>query len=325
MSVRRWPSCDPTYFTERSSSATTTIPRIVALPKQRAFLVVAVIVAVVIAAVAAKSATTASGGSHSKIVLRAGPDASASDLDAAKSIMEKRVHQLAPNSGITFTVNGNSIVVDIPGSIPDAQRQAIAEATNRGRLVFRPLCGSLPPGQSDETYTAALASCGTDASAGSPGSPDASTAPDRPCGQAGAQAADAPDDQRIVATEDVDKDGRVDKCQVLGPVGVGTDAVQSAQAMIPQGSWVVDVQLKDAALDAFNTLSEHCYNSDAICPGGTTAIILDGVVVSAPRPQVPTFASTEIEISGSFDQQSAADLALLISYGALPVHLHAER
>jgi preprotein translocase subunit SecD len=128
-----------------------------------------------------------------------------------------------------------------------------------------------------------------------------------------------------VATDAINKDGTVDACDVLGPVGVGTDAVQSAEAMIPQGSWVVDVQLKDAALDAFNTMSGHCYNSDAVCPGAETAIVLDGVVVSAPRPDTPTFDSTEIEISGSFDQQSAADLALLLNYGALPIHLHAER
>jgi preprotein translocase subunit SecD len=39
----------------------------------------------------------------------------------------------------------------------------------------------------------------------------------------------------------------------------------------------------------------------------------------------PDLPCANIEISGEFDQQRAANLALLLNYGALPVHLHVER
>jgi preprotein translocase subunit SecD len=133
------------------------------------------------------------------------------------------------------------------------------------------------------------------------------------------------DDQLIVAVDDRDKDGRVDTCDVLGPVGVGTDAISSAAAANVEGSWVVELQLHDSALDAFNTLSEHCFDEDASCPSGATAIILDGAVQTAPRPQTPKFTSTQVEISGAFDQQHAQSLATMLNFGALPIHLHVDR
>jgi preprotein translocase subunit SecD len=146
-----------------------------------------------------------------------------------------------------------------------------------------------------------------------------------PCGTIGDQAATAPDDQPVVTPDDENKDGRFDSCDVLGPVALSGTAVDSASAAIPQGSWVVELTLKDSGLDAFNKLSSHCFNHDQVCPGGRTAIVLDGEVQSNPAPQTPTFQSTQIEISGSFDQRKADDLALVLNYGALPVELVQQR
>ncbi|MGW2848591.1 SecD/SecF family protein translocase subunit, partial [Streptomyces sp. NPDC001274] len=52
-------------------------------------------------------------------------------------------------------------------------------------------------------------------------------------------------------------------------------------------------------------------------PQNQFAIALDGEVVSAPS--VRTALSANAEISGSFTQQSAEDLANVLSYGALPL------
>jgi preprotein translocase subunit SecD len=145
------------------------------------------------------------------------------------------------------------------------------------------------------------------------------------CGAAGDQGSVAGDDQPIVALDDQDKDGKVDACDVLGPVALSGEAVSSAQAAIPQGAWVVELQLKDSGLDGFNKLSEHCFNKDTTCPGGRTAIVLDGNVESNPAPQTPTFNSTQIEISGKFTQKQAEDLALVLNFGALPIQLQQER
>jgi preprotein translocase subunit SecD len=73
-----------------------------------------------------------------------------------------------------------------------------------------------------------------------------------PCGTAGDKASVTPDNEPIIATVDVNKDGTVDGCEVLGPVALGGEAVSSAAAAIPQGSWVVELQLKDSGLTGFN-------------------------------------------------------------------------
>jgi preprotein translocase subunit SecD len=103
------------------------------------------------------------------------------------------------------------------------------------------------------------------------------------------------------------------------------EAVSNASAAIPQGSWVVELQLKDSGLAGFNALSSRCFNKDTSCPGGRTAIVLDGEVQSNPAPQTPTFTSTQVEISGSFNEKQADDLALVLNYGALPIQLQKER
>jgi preprotein translocase subunit SecD len=134
-----------------------------------------------------------------------------------------------------------------------------------------------------------------------------------------------PDGQPIVAKEDRDKNGSYDDCPVLGPVALSGEAVSSARAAIPQGAWVVELELKGSGLDGFNQLSGHCFAKDTTCPGGTTAIVLDGIVESNPAPQTATFTSTSIEISGKFSQKQAEDLALVLNYGALPIQLQQER
>src|SRR3954470_16118845 len=146
-----------------------------------------------------------------------------------------------------------------------------------------------------------------------------------PCGKSGEQASVTPDDQPVVALDDQNKDGTFDSCDFLGPVALSGEAVSNAQAAIPQGAWVVELQLKDSGLDGFNALSSRCFNKDTSCPGGRTAIVLDGEVQSNPAPQTPTFQNTQIEISGSFSESQANDLALVLHYGALPIQLQQQR
>ena len=136
-----------------------------------------------------------------------------------------------------------------------------------------------PPASTDTTATTAPA-------ASVPAEPT-TTAPANPlpCGAAGDRASTTPDDQGIVALDDQNKDGTVDGCAVLGPTALDGTAVSNAQAVIPQGAWVVQLTLKDSGLQGFNELSSQCYNREATCPGGSTAIVLDGQVESNPRPQ----------------------------------------
>jgi preprotein translocase subunit SecD len=95
---------------------------------------------------------------------------------------------------------------------------------------------------------------------------------------------------------------------------VGTD-VAGASATIPQtqggtGQWTVDVQFTGSGQAKFTRLTE-------VTTGKQVAIVLDGVVQSAPtiNERIPGSA----QISGTFTQKEANDLANILKYGALPL------
>ncbi len=148
------------------------------------------------------------------------------------------------------------------------------------------------------------------------------------CGALGDKAADTPDNQPIIAGEDHNHDGTIDGCALLGPMAFDGSKVSGASASFPSGQWVVNLDFSDSGLSLFNTLVGHCYNSDPTCPGGTTAIVLDGRIESNPRPQDPTFTGS-VQISGpsgvGLSQAEASDLALVLNYGSLPVQLQQQR
>ena len=69
-------------------------------------------------------------------------------------------------------------------------------------------------------------------------------------------------------------------------------------------------------LDPFNAAAASCYAKDATCPTGELAIVVDGVVVTAPTIQTGRFEADQIQISGDFTEQSATTLAAGIDAGA---------
>ncbi len=103
---------------------------------------------------------------------------------------------------------------------------------------------------------------------------------------------------------------------VLEPSELGGTAVDDAQATLdPQspGSWVVNM----------NLTSERSADFDALAAanlGRQVAVVLDGLVYSAPVIQQPTFDGSAT-ISGAFTESEAKDLALVLRFGSLPVEL----
>jgi preprotein translocase subunit SecD len=55
------------------------------------------------------------------------------------------------------------------------------------------------------------------------------------------------------------------------------------------------------------------------------AIVLDGEVLTAPSINEATFARDQIQISGSFDQESAQAVAVALRYGSLPLNLEPQQ
>ncbi|MFD0024109.1 protein translocase subunit SecD [Streptomyces sp. NPDC058382] len=104
---------------------------------------------------------------------------------------------------------------------------------------------------------------------------------------------------------------------VLGPAEVSGTDVDSAKAAINQqtGQWIVQMEFTGGGAKKFQKTTSKLAAQQS--PQNQFAIALDGEVVSAPSVQAALSANAEI--SGSFTQQSAEDLANVLSYGALPL------
>jgi protein-export membrane protein SecD/preprotein translocase SecF subunit len=112
----------------------------------------------------------------------------------------------------------------------------------------------------------------------------------------------------------------------LGPEG-GTGEVfdkQSANAGIIDGGWGVTVELRGGdGENTWNALAAQCASGSSTCPTRQLAIVLDDKVISAPRVNEANFTGG-VQITGSFTEQEARDLASTLDRGALPVRFKDE-
>ena len=105
---------------------------------------------------------------------------------------------------------------------------------------------------------------------------------------------------------------------LLSPTVIsGSDLVQ-ASAGIPQNqvSWVVDLEFNSTAAATFEQVTKEI--STRTSPQNQFAIVLDGDVITAPYVS-NAIPGGRAQISGSFTQQSATELANVLKYGALPL------
>lgn len=106
----------------------------------------------------------------------------------------------------------------------------------------------------------------------------------------------------------------------------------SASVQLGQfGQFSVSVDLRADGEDAWNGLATQCFNRLASCPStgvdtdgsgrpGQIAIVLDGIVQSAPVVNVPVFDGS-VSITGSFTQEEADQLSDVLNRGAFPVQV----
>jgi len=111
----------------------------------------------------------------------------------------------------------------------------------------------------------------------------------------------------------------------LGPVALSGRQIDGAQAITePMAGWQVAVDFAEDGTQAWRRLTARAACSPPGDPGRRVAILLDDKVVSSPQvsPEAACevgFAGPAMRITGSFTQDEARDLALLIRAGALPV------
>ena len=101
----------------------------------------------------------------------------------------------------------------------------------------------------------------------------------------------------------------------VGPVTLTGHDVAGARAqhLLPNpDGWVVIFRLNDAGTAKLNRLARAMYNRQP--PENAVAIVVDGVVQSAPAFRVPSFTG-DVQISGNFTESEARALAAVVGSG----------
>jgi preprotein translocase subunit SecD len=135
----------------------------------------------------------------------------------------------------------------------------------------------------------------------------------------------SPDDEPLV-TCSVDGTEKY----ILGPVEITGDAVTEAAGVLQSnaqgfstGAWVVTLSFDGEGTEAFADITRRLFDFGQQDARNRFAIVLDGVVISAPTVNQP-IPGGSAEISGNFTQESAQTLANQLRFGALPISFQVE-
>ncbi len=105
---------------------------------------------------------------------------------------------------------------------------------------------------------------------------------------------------------------------LLGPAAISGSNLTNASSGVPQGqvSWIVTLQFNSQGAALFETMTKAL--ATRATPQNEFGIVLDGRVISWPyvRAAIPGGSA---QIEGSFNQKTAAELANVLKYGALPL------
>jgi preprotein translocase subunit SecD len=251
-----------------------------------------------------------------------------SSLDETLNIINNRVNTFGvaePN----VSRQGSDIIVELPGVKDRAQALRLVGRT--AQLRFRAVLANVP--------AAAVASSGTKTTPTtlSPASKQALLAAIASCNATQISALVASGADVPTTTVENDKSGncvvlpiRNSKLRLLlGPVtpsatlglpgGLTGSDVSSASSSFAQGTgYAVNMNLKSGGLAKFNKLASTSFGQTA--PRNEVAIVLDGLIYSAPAFQAASFTGA-VQITGNFTPSESSDLATVINYGALPVQL----
>jgi preprotein translocase subunit SecD len=228
-------------------------------------------------------------------------------IDQAVSIIRQRVNSLgvaesevaAQGSGVN-----RQIVISVPG---DTGRRVVELVGQTAELRFRQvLATAAATGAADPAATPAT---GVSPEVNAKFAALDCTKPENLQGSG----ADAPTDT-IVAC---DRAGLTK--YILAPAEVLGRQISKASAGLDAQSgsaWYVSLTFNGEGTTAFGAITSRVTSLAA--PLNQVAIVLDGLVVSAPRIN-EAIPSGNAQITGSFTQLEAQDLANVLKYGALPL------
>ena len=239
---------------------------------------------------------------------------------------------------VTTQGSGNSAAIVV--SVPGLGQDRVVELVQRTALLnFRPVWNVLSPFPIDPADADAAdgdaAESGDDsASDGGAQSAEIVQAPDySPEFQAEVDALDCIDPVNLAGGTPDDPTEWLGACDqsggqkyVMEPAFIEGVSVTDANAQLTQQGigWVVTLEFDSegagALAEASTELSALPECGSGATPCNAFAIVLDGVVVSAPRFNEPILGG-QAQIEGDFNVEEARDLANVLKYGALPVTL----
>jgi preprotein translocase subunit SecD len=229
-------------------------------------------------------------------------------IDQAVSIIRQRVNSLGvAESEVTAQGSGTNrqIVISVPG---DSGRRVVDLVGQTAELRFRQvLAESSALGGS--AASAATPAAGVSAEVNAKFAALDCTNPANLQGTG----ADAPTDVIVACS----RTGA--SKYILAPAEVLGRQVSKASAGIDQqgaSAWYVLLTFNGEGTKAFGSLTARV--TSLASPQNQVAIVLDGLVVSAPAIN-EAIPSGNAQITGSFSQVEAQDLANVLKYGALPL------
>jgi preprotein translocase subunit SecD len=257
------------------------------------------------------------------VVYKPATHATKANMQEVVTILTDRVNGLGV-SGAEVNLQGKDVVVSIPG-VTDAR--AVLQAVGQtAQLLFRPvLCEATPASKTAKASTSiktcasnyAMTAANLDVNTTS-GNATNSIAADPAYANIKTTQAQHDNPKDIVILPSLGATANATR-YVLGPSELTGQSVKSAIAQQNQiGQWVVNYTLTSTGSPLWDQVAQKNFHA-------LLAIELDGVVQSAPliQPTQATFSSFggQGEISGSFTEASAKNLALAMEFGSLPVRL----
>ncbi len=218
-------------------------------------------------------------------------------LDETVNIIRNRIDSLGAQEPDVSRSGSNNIIVQLPG-IKDRQR-ALSVIGQTAQLRFREVVNSVavdtPPSNNLHRGTAAY-----------------NRAVDALMAKKGWKLSSGDPIKTPVTFPS--KDGKT--WYKLGPAEVLGNDVRQPFAQFDQtsGGWVVQLNFDSRGTKAWGAMTTRLAGKGAI------AIVLDRVVESAPSVQ-SAITDGKSQITGNFNEQTAKDLALVLSTGQLPVTL----
>ena len=267
------------------------------------------------------------------VVLEAPEGTDPEVMSKAVEIMRQRIEGLGAVQEPEISVQGdNSILVQLPGV--ENRERALEAVGTTGTLSFRPVLarsfvspafqdGTLALPEELQTTSTLPSSPTTTAAPGDPGNQPA--IPDNLDPETGLTISDSPDQTSYLAGDD----GFVYQ---VGPAFLtGTDITGATPqfGQMTGGRWVVIPQFTSDGAKRFEDGTASLTLFPPNDPRRAMAIVVDGIVTSAPTIDSRLQAGEALDASGvqitigstEDPQAEAQDLAAILRYGALPTEL----